>query len=117
MPSFLWICYMPVIDGPKPSMRSGKSRKDHGLTGESCCKIILRPCWEDGEDTHNAMYLGRATSFLQKPWMKKSILCRTHPPGRDHPGSRGLSAVAPGPAGEPANRALTERTVAAACVV
>ena len=29
---------------------------------------------EDGEDTHNAMYLGGATSFLQKPVDEKSIL-------------------------------------------
>jgi len=65
---------MPVIDGPKALNEIREIEKDHGLTGQACCKIIITSVLEDGEDTHNAMYLGRATSFLQKPVDEKSIL-------------------------------------------
>lgn len=65
---------MPVIDGPRALNEIREIEKDHGLCGASCCKIIITSVLEDGEDTHNAMYLGGATSFLQKPVDEKSIL-------------------------------------------
>lgn len=65
---------MPVIDGPRALNEIREIEKDHGLSGEDGCKIIITSVLEDGEDTHNAMYLGSATSFLQKPVDEKSIL-------------------------------------------
>lgn len=65
---------MPVIDGPKALSEIREIEKDHGLGGDAGCKIIITSVLEDGEDTHNAMYLGGATSFLQKPVDEKSIL-------------------------------------------
>jgi two-component system, chemotaxis family, chemotaxis protein CheY len=65
---------MPVIDGPRALNEIREIEKDHGLAGDTCCKIIITSVLEDGEDTHNAMYLGSATSFLQKPVDEKSIL-------------------------------------------
>jgi len=65
---------MPVIDGPRALNEIREIEKDHGLSADACCKIIITSVLEDGEDTHNAMYLGNATSFLQKPVDEKSIL-------------------------------------------
>jgi two-component system, chemotaxis family, chemotaxis protein CheY len=65
---------MPVIDGPRALNEIREIEKDHGLCGDACCKIIITSVLEDGEDTHNAMYLGNATSFLQKPVDEKAIL-------------------------------------------
>ena len=65
---------MPVIDGPKALSEIRDIEKDHGLPEAQRCKIIITSVLEDAEDTHNAMYLGGATSFLQKPVDEKSIL-------------------------------------------
>lgn len=65
---------MPVIDGPKALSEIRDIEKDHGLPEAGRCKIIITSVLEDAEDTHNAMYLGGATSFLQKPVDEKSIL-------------------------------------------
>ena len=65
---------MPVVDGPKALNEIREIEKDFGVADDACCKIIITSVLEDGEDTHNAMYLGGATSFLQKPVDEKSIL-------------------------------------------
>ncbi|HML63085.1 response regulator [Solidesulfovibrio sp.] len=65
---------MPVVDGPKALNELREIEKDFGVADDACCKIIITSVLEDGEDTHNAMYLGGATSFLQKPVDEKSIL-------------------------------------------
>jgi len=65
---------MPVIDGPKALNEIREIEQDYGVGDEGCCKIIITSVLEDGEDTHNAMYLGGATSFLQKPVDEKAIL-------------------------------------------
>ena len=65
---------MPVIDGPRALNEIREIEKDFGVSDDACCKIIITSVLEDGEDTHNAMYLGGATSFLQKPVDEKSIL-------------------------------------------
>ncbi len=65
---------MPVIDGPRALNEIREIEQDFGVTGDTGCKIIITSVLEDGEDTHNAMYLGGATSFLQKPVDEKSIL-------------------------------------------
>ena len=65
---------MPVIDGPRALKEIREIEKDCGLAPEVCAKIVITSVLEDGEDTHNAMYLGGATSFLQKPVDEGSIL-------------------------------------------
>jgi two-component system chemotaxis response regulator CheY len=65
---------MPVLDGPKALEEIREIEKDYGLPEDSRCKIVITSVLEDGEDTHNAMYLGGATSFLQKPVDEKAIL-------------------------------------------
>jgi two-component system chemotaxis response regulator CheY len=65
---------MPVIDGPKALNEIREIEKDYGLAEDARAKVIITSVLEDGEETHNAMYLGGATSFLQKPVDEKSIL-------------------------------------------
>ena len=65
---------MPVIDGPRALKEIREIEKEFGRTEATGCKVIITSVLEDGEDTHNAMYLGGATSFLQKPVDEKSIL-------------------------------------------
>lgn len=65
---------MPVVDGPKALREIREVEKDHGRQGASRCKIIITSVLEDAEDTHNAMYLGDATAFLQKPVEEKALL-------------------------------------------
>ncbi|MHC1713206.1 MAG: response regulator [Solidesulfovibrio sp.] len=65
---------MPVIDGPKALNEIREIEKDYGLIEDARSKVIITSVLEDGEETHNAMYLGGATSFLQKPVDEKSIL-------------------------------------------
>ena len=69
---------MPVIDGPRALNEIREIEQDFGVADDACCKIIITSVLEDGEDTHNAMYLGGATSFLQKPVDEKSILAELH---------------------------------------
>ena len=67
---------MPVIDGPKALREIREVEKDHGRQG-ACGPlqaIIITSVLEDTEDTHNAMYLGDATAFLQKPVEEKALL-------------------------------------------
>ncbi|MGE4537945.1 MAG: response regulator [Desulfovibrio sp.] len=65
---------MPVIDGPRALKEIREIESDFGIADEAGCKIVITSVLEDGEDTHNAMYLGGATSFLQKPVDENSIL-------------------------------------------
>jgi two-component system, chemotaxis family, chemotaxis protein CheY len=65
---------MPVIDGSNALREIREVEKDQGLAKNRQCKIIITSVLDDGEDTHNAMYLGDATSFLQKPIEEKSML-------------------------------------------
>ena len=65
---------MPVIDGPRALREIREIERESGVGKSNEAKIIITSVLEDGEDTHNAMYLGGATSFLQKPVDEKSIL-------------------------------------------
>jgi two-component system, chemotaxis family, chemotaxis protein CheY len=65
---------MPVIDGPRALREIREIERESGVCKGDEAKIIITSVLEDGEDTHNAMYLGGATSFLQKPVDEKSIL-------------------------------------------
>jgi len=65
---------MPVIDGPKALREIREIERDFGVDKASQAQVIITSVLEDAEDTHNAMYLGEATSFLQKPVDEKSVL-------------------------------------------
>jgi two-component system chemotaxis response regulator CheY len=65
---------MPVIDGPKALREIREIERDFGVDKASQARVIITSVLEDAEDTHNAMYLGEATSFLQKPVDEKSVL-------------------------------------------
>lgn len=65
---------MPVIDGPKALREIREIERDFGVGKASQARVIITSVLEDAEDTHNAMYLGEATSFLQKPVDEKSVL-------------------------------------------
>jgi two-component system chemotaxis response regulator CheY len=65
---------MPVIDGPKALREIREIERDFGVDKTSQARVIITSVLEDAEDTHNAMYLGEATSFLQKPVDEKSVL-------------------------------------------
>ncbi|MFZ5812944.1 MAG: response regulator [Thermodesulfobacteriota bacterium] len=65
---------MPVIDGPKALRELREIERDFGVEKDRQAKVIITSVLEDAEDTHNAMYLGEATSFLQKPIDEKSVL-------------------------------------------
>jgi len=65
---------MPVIDGPKALREIREIERDFGVDKQSQARVIITSVLEDAEDTHNAMYLGEATSFLQKPVDEKSVL-------------------------------------------
>ncbi|MFZ5425666.1 MAG: response regulator transcription factor [Thermodesulfobacteriota bacterium] len=65
---------MPEIDGSTAMREIRDVEKDHGVDRGKRAKIIITSVLEDAEDTHNAMFLGDATAFLQKPIEEKSLL-------------------------------------------
>lgn len=65
---------MPVIDGPNALREMREVEKDHGVDKAEQCKVIITSVLEDAEDTHNAMYLGEAVAFLQKPIEEQALL-------------------------------------------
>lgn len=65
---------MPEIDGATAMREIRDVEKDHGVDKVCRAKIIITSVLEDAEDTHNAMFLGDATAFLQKPIEEKSLL-------------------------------------------
>jgi len=65
---------MPEVDGSVAMREIRDVEKDHGVERDSRAKIIITSVLEDAEDTHNAMFLGDATAFLQKPIEEKALL-------------------------------------------
>lgn len=65
---------MPEIDGATAMREIRDVEKDLGVAAERQAKIIITSVLEDGEDTHNAMFLGDAMAFLQKPIEEKALL-------------------------------------------
>ncbi|GFK94064.1 Chemotaxis protein CheY [Fundidesulfovibrio magnetotacticus] len=65
---------MPEIDGATAMREIRDVEKDRGVPREQQAKIIITSVLEDAEDTHNAMFLGDATAFLQKPIEEKALL-------------------------------------------
>jgi two-component system, chemotaxis family, chemotaxis protein CheY len=65
---------MPEIDGATAMREIRDMERDFGIKPERKARIIVTSVLEDGEDTHNAMFLGDATAFLQKPIEEKSLL-------------------------------------------
>ena len=67
---------MPVIDGPRALEEIREIERENKIGKDKQVKIIITSVLEDGEDTHNAMYLGGATSFLQKPIEEAALLAQ-----------------------------------------
>lgn len=65
---------MPELDGSTAMREIRCVEKDHGIAKDRQAKIIITSVLEDAEDTHNAMFLGDATAFLQKPIEEKALL-------------------------------------------
>ena len=65
---------MPEIDGSEAMREIRDVEKDHGVDKARQAKIIITSVLEDAEDTHNAMFLGGATAFLQKRIEESSLL-------------------------------------------
>lgn len=65
---------MPEVDGSAAMREIRGVEKDHGIGKEKGARIIITSVLEDAEDTHNAMFLGDAAAFLQKPIEEKALL-------------------------------------------
>lgn len=65
---------MPVIDGPSALREIREVERDYGRGPENQVKVIITTVLEDAESTHDAMYLGNSTAFLQKPIVEDSLL-------------------------------------------
>jgi two-component system chemotaxis response regulator CheY len=65
---------MPEIDGSAAMREIRDVERDLGVDRGKQAKIIITSVLEDAEDTHNAMFLGDATAFLQKPIEEKALL-------------------------------------------
>ena len=65
---------MPEIDGSTAMREIRDVEKDLGIEKDKRAKIVITSVLEDAEDTHNAMFLGDATAFLQKPIEEKALL-------------------------------------------
>ena len=65
---------MPEVDGSAAMREIRDVEKDHGVDKGRRAKIIITSVLEDAEETHDAMFLGDATAFLQKPIEEKALL-------------------------------------------
>lgn len=58
---------MPEIDGHNALREIREIEREHGVSEDGQVKVIITTVLDDSEDTHNAFFLGGATSFLVKP--------------------------------------------------
>lgn len=65
---------MPEIDGHHALREIREIEREHGILEETQAKVIITTVLDDSEDTHNAFFLGGATSFLVKPIDETMIL-------------------------------------------
>ena len=65
---------MPEIDGSTAMREIRSVERDMGVAAGKGAKIVITSVLEDAEDTHNAMFLGDAAAFLQKPIEEKALL-------------------------------------------
>jgi len=65
---------MPEIDGSAAMREIRGVERDLGVPEGNGAKIVIISVLEDAEDTHNAMFLGDAAAFLQKPVEEKALL-------------------------------------------
>lgn len=69
---------MPDIDGHKALREIRQLEKDLHIPPGKECAIIITTVLDDNEETHNAFFLGGATSYLVKPIEEKSLLAELH---------------------------------------
>ncbi len=65
---------MPEIDGHHALREIREIEREQGISEETQAKVIITTVLDDSEDTHNAFFLGGATSFLVKPIDETMIL-------------------------------------------
>jgi len=67
---------LPEIDGAAAMREIRGIERDLGVPAGLGAKIIVTSVLEDAEDTHNALFLGDAVAFLQKPIEEKDLLAK-----------------------------------------
>lgn len=65
---------MPEIDGHKALREIREIEKDLGVEEDKQVKVIITTVLDDTEETHNAFFLGGATSYLVKPIDEATLL-------------------------------------------
>jgi two-component system chemotaxis response regulator CheY len=65
---------MPEFDGQKALREMREIEKEMGVDKKDQAKIIITTVLDDNEETHNAFFLGGATSFLVKPIDEPTML-------------------------------------------
>lgn len=65
---------MPEVDGSAAMREIRDVEKDHGVEKHCRAKIIITSVLENAEETHDAMFLGDAAAYLQKPIEEKALL-------------------------------------------
>jgi len=58
---------MPEIDGHNALREIREIEREQSVPEDAQVKVIITTVLDDSEDTHNAFFLGGATSFLVKP--------------------------------------------------
>ena len=58
---------MPEIDGHNALREIREIEREQSVPADAQVKVIITTVLDDSEDTHNAFFLGGATSFLVKP--------------------------------------------------
>ena len=84
---------MPEIDGASAMREIRGVERDMGVPAGKGAKIIITSVLEDAEDTHNALFLGDAVGFLQKPIEEKGLLTKLRGLGLLRDGERFRQAV------------------------
>ncbi|MFW5486913.1 MAG: response regulator [Desulfovibrio sp.] len=65
---------MPEIDGHKALREIRAIEKENGVDEDNGVKVVITTVLDDNEETHNAFFLGGATSYMVKPIDEAVIL-------------------------------------------
>ncbi|NDV19298.1 response regulator [Pseudodesulfovibrio sp. JC047] len=65
---------MPEMDGQQALREIRALEKEHGVAPQDECKVIVTTMLEDEKETHDAFFLGGATSYLVKPIDEAKLL-------------------------------------------
>ncbi|WP_027722969.1 response regulator [Maridesulfovibrio zosterae] len=65
---------MPEMDGQQALREMRSIEKDFSVEGDSGVKVIVTTMLDDRKETHDAFFLGGATSYLVKPIEENKLL-------------------------------------------